>query len=114
VLDEWVLNRQVADKAVMKAQLQHLAQMSQRPNITVEIVPSSTGSHMGLLGAFVIAEFEEAATIVYLETAAGGQIAEQPSMVSRVKLIFDALRSECLPRRTSRELIMKAVEERWT
>jgi hypothetical protein len=88
--------------------------MSQRPNITVEIVPFAAGGHIALLGAFVIAEFEDAATIVYLETAAGGQIAEQPSMVSEVKLIFDALRSECLPRRASRELIMKAVEDRWT
>jgi transcriptional regulator with XRE-family HTH domain len=111
VLDEGVLHRQVADKAVMNAQLHHLAQMSQRPNITVEIVPFSAGSHMGLLGAFAIAEFEEAPTIVYLETAAGGQIAEQPSMVSEVQLTFDALRSESLPRRTSRELILKAVEE---
>ena len=114
VLDEGVLNRQIGDKAVMNAQLHHLAQMSQRPNITVEIVPYSAGGHIALLGAFAIAEFEDAATIVYLETAAGGQIAEQPSMVSEVKLIFDALRSECLPRRASRDLIMKAVEERWT
>jgi Domain of unknown function (DUF5753) len=98
----------------MNAQLQHLAQMSQRPNITVGIVPYSAGGHMGLLGAFVIAEFDAAATIVYLETAAGGQIAEQPSMVSEVMLVFDALRSECLPRRASQELIMKAVEDRWT
>lgn len=114
VLDEGVLNRQVGDTSVMNEQLHHLAQMSQRPNITVEIVPFAAGGHIALLGAFVIAEFEDAATIVYLETAAGGQIAEQPSMVSEVKLIFDALRSECLPRRASRELIMKAVEDRWT
>ena len=114
VLDEGVLNRQIGDKAVMSAQLHHLAQMSQRPNITVEVVPYSAGGHMGLLGAFVIAEFEDETAIVYLETAAGGQIAEQPSMISEVKLTYDALRSESLPRRVSLELIMKAVEDKWT
>jgi transcriptional regulator with XRE-family HTH domain len=114
VLDEGVLNREVGDKAVMSEQLQHLAQMSQRPNITVEIVPYSAGAHSGLLGAFVIAEFEVAPAIVYLETAAGGQIVEQSSVVDEIQLIFDALRSECLPRRASRELILKAVEDRWT
>ena len=80
---KWALNRQIGDKAVMDAQLHHLAQMSQRPNITVEIVPFSAGAHIALLGAFAIAEFEDSPTIVYLETAAGGQIAEQPSMVER-------------------------------
>ena len=114
VLDEWALNREVADRAVMNAQLQHLAQMSQRPNITVGIVPYSAGAHIGLLGAFAIAEFDASPAIVYLETVAGGQITEQPSMVDEVKLVFDALRSECLPRRASRELIMKAVTDRWT
>jgi hypothetical protein len=35
-------------------------------------------------------------------------------MISEVKLTYDALRSESLPRRASRELIMKAVEDKWS
>lgn len=114
VLDEGVLHRQVGDNAVMKGQLLHLAEMSRRPNITVEAVPYSAGAHGGLLGAFVIAEFEDAPAIVYLETAAGGQIAEEPSTVAQVMLTFDTLRSEGLPRGASRDLIMKVAEEKWT
>ena len=114
VLDEGVLHRQVGDGPVMKGQLLHLAEMSRRPNVTVEVVPYSAGAHGGLLGAFVIAEFEDAPAIVYLETAAEGQIAEEPSMVAQVMLTFDTLRSEGLPRGASRDLIMKVAEERWT
>lgn len=114
VLDEGVLRRQVEDAKVMHGQLSHLAELSCRPNITVEVVPYSAGAHSGLLGAFVVAEFEDAPAIMYLETAAGGQIAEDADMVTQVMLTFDTLRSEALPRRVSRDLIMKVVEERWT
>ena len=62
----------------------------------------------------MVAEFEDAPAIVYLETAAGGQIAEEPSMVAQVMLSFDTLRSEGLPHRASRDLIMKVAEQKWT
>jgi hypothetical protein len=94
--------------------LVHLAEMSRRPNVSVEVVPYGAGAHSGLLGAFVVAEFEDAPAIVYLETAAGGQIAEGADMVSQVMLTFDTLRSESLPRGVSRDLIMKVAEETWT
>jgi hypothetical protein len=61
----------------------------------------------------VVAEFEDAPAIVYLETAAGGQIAEEPSMVAQV-MLSDTLRSEGLPHRASRDLIMKVAEQKWT
>jgi hypothetical protein len=98
----------------MHGQLAHLAEMSRRPNITVEVVPYGAGAHSGLLGAFALAQFENAPAIVYLETAAGGQIAEAPATVAQVMLTFDTLRSESLPRGISRDLIMKVAEEKWT
>ncbi len=114
VLDEGVLHRRVAEAKVMHDQLVHLAEMSRRPNISVEVVPYGAGAHSGLLGAFVVAEFEDAPAIVYLETAAGGQIAEGADMVAQVMLTFDTLRSESLPRGISRDLITKVAEETWT
>jgi Domain of unknown function (DUF5753) len=114
VLDEGVLHRQVAEAKVMHGQLTQLADFSGRSNITVEIVPYGAGAHSGLLGAFVIAEFEDAPAIVYLETAAGGQIAEGADVVAQVKLTFDTLRSESLTHRASRDMIMKVAEEKWT
>lgn len=44
VLDEGVLHREVGDSKLMSGQLLHLAEMSRRPNITVEAVPYSTGA----------------------------------------------------------------------
>jgi len=114
VVDEAVLHREVGGPKVMHDQLIHLAGLSQRPNVTVEVIPYAAGAHSGLLGAFAIAEFTDAPPVAYLESAAGGQIAEDRSVVAGVLLTFDTLRSEALPRTVSRDLIMKAAEERWT
>jgi hypothetical protein len=78
VIDEAVLHREVGGAKVMHDQLVHLAELSERPNITVEVMPDTSGAHSGLLGAVAIAEFADAPSVVYLETAAGGQIAEAP------------------------------------
>jgi hypothetical protein len=114
VLDEAALRRQIGTGKVMHGQLVHLAEMSGRPNITVQVIPVGAGGHSGLLGAFVIAELASSTSIVYLETVAGGQIAEEPSVVADVALTFDTLRSEALPRTASRDLVMKVAEEQWT
>ncbi len=114
MVDEAVLHREVGGPKVMHDQLIHLAELADRPNITVEVIPYSAGAHSGLLGAFAIAEFTDAPPVAYLASAAGGQIAEDRSVVAGVLLTFDTLRSEALPRAASRDLIMKAAEERWT
>jgi len=57
----------------------------------------------------VIASFDGAGDIVYLETAASGQVTETPSVIAEITLTYDTLRSEALPRTASRELIMKVL-----
>lgn len=52
--------------------------------------------------------------MAYLETAADGQTVEDTPTVAAIVLKFDILRSEALPRRASRELVMKVAEDEWT
>jgi hypothetical protein len=96
----------------MREQLLHIEEISHHPRVVVQVVPSKAGAHAGLLGAFVIAT--NRTDTVYLETAAAGQITELPSVVEEITLIWEALRSEALPRGASRELIARVAEERWT
>ena len=53
-------------------QLDHLVEMAQRTSILIELIPLDVGTHEGVNGAFVIADFADAPSIVYLETALTG------------------------------------------
>ena len=66
VVDEAVARRPVGGTDVMRAQVEHLAEMAERTNVVVQVIPRSAGAHEGLAGAFVIADFANAPSIVYL------------------------------------------------
>lgn len=114
LLDEGALRRCIGSAKIMHDQLLHLAAIAHRPKVAVQVVPFEVGAHAGLLGAFVVASFDGAGDIVYLETAASGQVTETPSVIAEITLTYDMLRSEALPRTASRELIMKVAEQEWT
>jgi hypothetical protein len=113
VLDEAVLHRQVGSEKVMRDQLDQLAEMSCRPNITVEVVPFSAGGHYALLGAFTLVEQNDR-RIGYLETVIEGYIVESPATVATLALAFDTVRGETLSRSASRDFIRKRAEATWT
>ena len=114
VIDEGVLRRRIGSAKVMREQLEHLIAVSERSKITVQVVPADVGAHVGLLGAFFIASFENARGIVYLESPDEGQTTERPSAVAKITETFDMLRAEALPRAASQDLIRKVAEEQWT
>jgi hypothetical protein len=114
LLDEAVLRRPVASPEVMRAQLVHLADLATWPDISIQVVPFSAGGHIGLLGAFTIAEMEDLSVIVFLDNAGDGQTVQDSGQVSQIVARFDAIRGEALPVGASRELIMKAADEQWT
>ena len=114
VIDETVLYRSVGDPKIMYEQLQHLAEMSERPRVTIQVVPADVGTHVGLLGAFVIAGFEDGTPgIVYLESPDKGETTKHPATVAKIALTFDTLRNDATSGRASRDLIVKVAEERW-
>ena len=114
VVDEGVLHRRIGGPKVMHDQLEHLADLAENPQTTIQVIPASAGAHAGLLGAFNIADLDGSPSMVYLENAAEAQIADSPTIVARAMLRFDALRSEALPRAASRDLILKIAVEKWT
>ncbi|MGV9275817.1 helix-turn-helix domain-containing protein [Streptomyces griseosporeus] len=69
VLDEAALRRPYGDRAVMREQLQHLIDMSEQPNVRLQVMPFSFGGHSGESGAFTILSFPESdlSDVVFLE-----------------------------------------------
>ncbi|WP_328774229.1 helix-turn-helix domain-containing protein [Streptomyces sp. NBC_00286] len=69
VLDEAALRRPYGDREVMRGQLQHLIEISERPNVRLQVMPFSFGGHAGESGAFTVLTFPESdlSDVVYLE-----------------------------------------------
>ena len=69
VLDEAALRRPPDGPAVMRTQLEHLLQLTDLPNVTLQIVPFRAGPHAAAGGPFTILRFPEPdlPDVVYLE-----------------------------------------------
>jgi hypothetical protein len=110
ILDEAALRRPVGGPEVMRGQLAHLTM--RRPTVAIQVIPLTAGAHEGLKGGgFVLADFEDSASIAYQDAAASGQIIEDPRVVGALAHTWDTLRLEALPRVASLALIEEIKEE---
>lgn len=106
VVDEAVLRRRIGSVAIMRAQLERLAQVSELPHVTLQVLPDTAGEHAGLEGSFMILGFGEGdPDVVYLDAATGGLYIEKPEDIARYAWVFDHVRAAALsPRETVRFL----------
>lgn len=84
VMDEAVLRRQVGGRETMHAQLQRLITASERPNVTLLVMPDELGAHPGLDGPMSILQFETGTRpVVYVEGQAGNLYMEKDDDLRR-------------------------------
>jgi transcriptional regulator with XRE-family HTH domain len=115
VIDESVLYRPVGGATVMRDELAHLLEMSERPRVSVQILPTDIGAHVGLLGAFVILSFpNDAPGMVYFESPDHGETTTDTKRLARMAVTYDTLRDNALSVRASRDFIRKVARETWT
>jgi len=69
VIDEAALRRPVGGREVMRGQIERLIEATKQPNVTLQVLPFSAGSHSGEAGAFTVLRFPdpELPDIIYLE-----------------------------------------------
>jgi transcriptional regulator with XRE-family HTH domain len=93
ILDEGTLRRQVGGPDVMADQISHLIEMAARPNITLQILPFSTGAHIGMAGSFTLLHFPGPTTsdIVYVENMADELFMENEAQTFHYALAFERL-----------------------
>ncbi len=112
VFDEAALRRVVGGPEVMRAQCRHLLEQSDRPNVTIQVLPNSAGAHPGAVGAFSILEFPGRydPSVVYVETMASSLYVEEDADVHRYALAYDQLRAMALGPDESLEMISRIAE----
>jgi transcriptional regulator with XRE-family HTH domain len=107
VLDEAVIRRSVGGRETMAAQLQALIDASERPNITLQVVPFDAGVHAGMAGSFMLLEFADSKDHdrVYLEGHAGITYIEHPNDVLNYQQLFADVSSKAPSERESVALL---------
>ncbi|MGW3492892.1 helix-turn-helix domain-containing protein [Streptomyces sp. NPDC001020] len=116
VLSEAVLLQQVGGPEVMKVQLEHLLSASERPNVTIQVLPFSRGAHASMFGPYVVLGFPEEAAldVVLADNPTGSVWLEREAEVTRYRELFDAARTSALSPVESRTVIRRRSKEHRT
>ena len=117
VLDESVLRRRIGDESVMYEQLHRLAEVAEKPNVTIQILPLDA-QHSVFGESFVIFGFEVDGNaimqeVVSTETMKGGFILEAERETYLHRIAFKILTDAALDPEASRELILHTAESYW-
>ena len=112
VVDESVFHRVIGGKDVMREQMRRLLEVTQLPNVNLQILPFEAGEHSYLGGSAALLEFPEIAhlDVVYLEGLAGDYYEEQPTEVGRYRQEFERLSQKALDQNASAGMIKRLLD----
>ncbi len=118
VLDESVLMRRIGDESVMYEQLQHLARESDRPNLTLQILPLDA-QHSVFGESFVIFGFGQDSDamlqdVVSTEHLKSGFTLEGERETYLHRIAFAMLGEASLSPADSKALILETAEKHWS
>jgi transcriptional regulator with XRE-family HTH domain len=115
VLDESVLSRRIGDAAVMRSQLSHLQECSERPTIEVRVLPLNA-YHPVLTGSFSYMQFTSAEDVAFgdmvaIENLASNHYIEDEDETYQYRLAFERLLAESLDTQQTREIIQERMQD---
>jgi len=112
-LDEAAVCRPMGSRMVQRGQLQHLMEMAQRPNITLQIVPLHVGGPAAVSGAFTILRFAGPGLpdVVYLEHLASACYLDKERETVGYLALMDSLCVEAASPEVSISLLRRTIED---
>jgi transcriptional regulator with XRE-family HTH domain len=107
IIDEMALRRPVGTMAVMRAQLEHLLDVSVRPGLTLQVTPFLTGASYAAPSSFSILSFaaEDLPDVVYIEQLTSAMYLDKRVDVDRYAAAMDQIRATSFtPEQTKEQL----------
>jgi hypothetical protein len=110
---EMALRMPAGGPGVMRRQVQHLLTMAERPNVEMRVVPMGAGAHVGLRGPFVMLEFVEEPTLVFVENQNMGLFLEDEADILAYRLALTNILRVALASDATADLIASIAAD-WT
>ncbi|MFE1314114.1 helix-turn-helix domain-containing protein [Streptomyces sp. NPDC058755] len=111
LMAETALRTPLRDEAAWREQLDFLLEVSERPNITLQVLPDRSGLH-GLVSTDVMfLRLTNGTTVAYTENAHRGELVEENPAVERLQRAYDAMRDQAPNPAESRKFILRMLEE---
>ncbi len=119
VLNEAILRRPVGGKAIMSAQLEHLAETAELPNVNLRFMTFAAGLHGGIMsGPFVMLRFplngdgrETEPPTVYVDGFTGDLYLDREREIRRYSDTFANIWDSALDEPASKKIITRAARE---
>jgi transcriptional regulator with XRE-family HTH domain len=107
VIDESALRRPLGGRRVMRTQLSRLLELTELPQVTLQVMPFDRGGHSAAGGAFSILRFAEPdlPDIVYIEQLTGALYLDRPEETDHYREVMNSLSAEAeTPAESERQL----------
>ncbi|MEV5712134.1 helix-turn-helix transcriptional regulator [Actinoallomurus sp. NPDC052274] len=113
ILDESVLHRVVGGREAMRAQLQHLLRLAERPNVTIQVLPYQVGPVLATPESFNYLRFPDPndSPIVYIEYSTGALYLERKEEIAEYRNMIDHLIANGVSVDRSLAMIAAAMDE---
>jgi transcriptional regulator with XRE-family HTH domain len=113
VVDEAALRRRVGGTELMRAQLEHVLELSALKNVAMQVIPFGAGAHPAMGRPFVILVFPERIDpdVVYLEDLTSAFYLEDVDEVDRYNVFFNHLRATALSFDDSAALVTSVLKD---
>jgi transcriptional regulator with XRE-family HTH domain len=111
LIGESALRDSIGSRTVMVAQLRYLIKLASWDNVTIRVLRSGHGWHPGMAGSFVLYNFENLPSIVFLEHHRSSVFVYEADVTGEYKSVGEWVRRLALSPEESLKLINETVEE---
>ncbi|MFD5629421.1 MULTISPECIES: helix-turn-helix domain-containing protein [unclassified Streptomyces] len=107
VMDETALRRPIGGSEGMRAQVDKLLETMKLPNVTLQVIPFSSGPHPGTYGPFVLFRFAvpELPDMVYSEYLTGAVYLDARSEVATHLEVMDRMAAQAATAHRTKEIL---------
>ncbi len=111
VQEEVALRRRVGGTMVWRQQIEHLLELAQRRNVTLQVMPTSAGEHPGLSGKIEVLKFGDGTAVGRSDGAFNGRPTSELKQLRILELRYSTIRAQALCPRESLAFIEQLLGE---